>query len=523
MMITISLEFNQGFQWYEKDGIYVKGYVFDKNNTLYRDKGLIEYFVGYENEEGFKKKLKDANGIFSVIVQENDKTLVGIDRTRTFPIFYSEQDADVSVSDNTYLLKNKLPAPQIDLLAQEEFLLTGYVTGENTLLKNVYQIQAGQYAVLGEGVKKESYFTYATSTIVNKPYTLLKSELAGILDEVFGRLIASVNNRTIVIPLSGGYDSRLVAGMLKKLGYENVICFTYGSKDSFEVAYSKKVAGKLGYKHIYVEYCEELFDGFVNDKNYLDYSKFGGNHTSLFLLQDYFAVKYLHDKKMIPTDSIFVPGHSGDFLAGSHITASMGKNAGESRIVNEILKRHYTLKKNASPEKYGTQISQLLNDGFSYSCYEDWDLKERQAKFIVNANKTYEFFGYEHRIPLWDNALIELFKYLDIKYKLKRKFYKNVLEKEIFSQLGIDIGEKYKGNELLQEIKMFIKPYVPKKVFNNYKRKKNLYGFSSVCKQFIDNMSPVDGIDIWNDNSIQAYWYIEKLHDETRQRNVTEE
>ncbi|HDY88568.1 MAG TPA: asparagine synthetase B family protein, partial [bacterium] len=510
MMITITLEFNHGFQWFEKNGIYVKGYVFDENNNLYQNGQLTDYFLGCENEQDFKRKLEHANGIFCVIIKRDDKAFIGVDRTRTFPIFYTEKENDFYISDNTYFFKNKLHLKQIDRLSQEEFLLTGYVTGENTLLKNVYQLQAGQYATAGKGLNKDYYFTYAARNAVNKTYDTLEKELLHAFEDVFGRLITSVDNRTIVIPLSGGYDSRLIAVMLKKLGYENVICFTYGRYDSFEVEISTKVAEKLGYKHINVEYHDNLFDGFVDDERYIRYSKFGANHTSVFLLQDYFAVKYIYDKELIPKDSVIVPGHTV-FISGAHIPAGLKKKRMKSRIINEIMRRHYSLKKIIDAEKFRVKISQQLGEGFSYSCFENWVLKERAAKFIVNADRTYEIFGYEHRIPLWDNALIEFFKYLDIKYKLNKKFYNNVLEKTIFSRYGVDFGEKNKGNELIQRIKMFIKPYVPKYIFDKYKTKKDINCFYPVSKRLLDSMTNPDGIDIWNDNSVVAYWYVESL------------
>ena len=101
-MITITLEFNHGFQWFEKNGIYVKGYVFDENNKLYQNSQLVDYFFGCENEEDFKRKLEHANGIFCVIIKRDDKTFIGVDRTRTFPIFYTEKENDFYISDNTY-------------------------------------------------------------------------------------------------------------------------------------------------------------------------------------------------------------------------------------------------------------------------------------------------------------------------------------------------------------------------------------------------------------------------------------
>ena len=39
--------------------------------------------------------------------------------------------------------------------------------------------------------------------------------------------------------------------------------------------------------------------------------------------------------------------------------------------------------------------------------FECWDCQERQAKFIVNSVRAYEFFGFEWRLPLFDAELMD--------------------------------------------------------------------------------------------------------------------
>ena len=69
--------------------------------------------------------------------------------------------------------------------------------------------------------------------------------------------------------------------------------------------------------------------------NFKEYYKFASNHISVFGTQDYFAVKYLHDNKIINDDAIFVPGHSGDFLGGSHL--DKGESAKRDNSTDVIL------------------------------------------------------------------------------------------------------------------------------------------------------------------------------------------
>ena len=43
-------------------------------------------------------------------------------------------------------------------------------------------------------------------------------------------MLTEIGDRQIIIPLSAGNDSRLVASILKYLGAKNVKCYSYGTK-----------------------------------------------------------------------------------------------------------------------------------------------------------------------------------------------------------------------------------------------------------------------------------------------------
>ena len=78
-------------------------------------------------------------------------------------------------------------------------------------------------------------------------------KLDRIYEDTFSRLISWLDGRQAVIPLSGGYDSRLIALMLKELGYNNVLCFTYNTGGAkWEVDISRRVAKNLGFCWHYV-------------------------------------------------------------------------------------------------------------------------------------------------------------------------------------------------------------------------------------------------------------------------------
>ena len=89
LSINTILKNNKGFKWFEKDGLYVKGYIFDESNNYYSQEKLLEYFSNCNSKDDFLEKIKKANGLFSIIFIINDTVFLACDLVRMFPLFYS--------------------------------------------------------------------------------------------------------------------------------------------------------------------------------------------------------------------------------------------------------------------------------------------------------------------------------------------------------------------------------------------------------------------------------------------------
>lgn len=79
-------------------------------------------------------------------------------------------------------------------------------------------------------------------------------KLLEVLLQATKRLVAYAQGRPIVIPLSGGWDSRTIALALKKVGYEPLIAFSYGKPKNAEAEVSRDVASQLGIPWLFAEY-----------------------------------------------------------------------------------------------------------------------------------------------------------------------------------------------------------------------------------------------------------------------------
>jgi asparagine synthase (glutamine-hydrolysing) len=283
-------------------------------------------------------------------------------------------------------------------------------------------------------------------------YNLSESQLLETLDHVlvntFLRLLESTikQGKKLVVPLSGGLDSRIVIAMLKRLGVNDVICISYGRKGNRESAISKKVAEGLGYNWLFVEYTARKWYEFYNSKEADHFQIWAGNLSSLPHLQDFLALKELKIQGKLPDNSVFVPGHSGDMLAGSHIPRyylDNSKNYNSETFLADSLKKHYNLwkwpqeselehlfKEKISKSAAGLEITD--NDTCA-NAIEFLDFNERQAKFIVNSVRAYEFFGYEWRTPFWDTELIDFFLKVPLKNRVGQDLYKKYARNRLFS------------------------------------------------------------------------------------------
>ena len=112
----------------------------------------------------------------------------------------------------------------------------------------------------------------------------------GVMENIIDRLIRFAAGRTIVIPLSGGHDSRLIALMLKKVGYPDLVSFSYGRPGNHEADISKQVADSLGVRWEFVEYSNDLWREWYESPEMKAYFDMAGNLSSLPHIQDWPAV-----------------------------------------------------------------------------------------------------------------------------------------------------------------------------------------------------------------------------------------
>jgi asparagine synthase (glutamine-hydrolysing) len=464
-------------QWYNDDNIWVTGFIREGERYL-RENDLIAYFANIDTVEQFEQRLFYSNGHFSVIIKHQEELWAATDRLRNYPLFYSRINGEFALSDDCYKLLDEIPEKRLDQQAVDSFMCAGYVVNNLTLLKGIFQVEAGEFIREGRVSSRKFYYDLTSVPVLKRKFDIAAEELSRLFSLVFESHFKALKDKFIVIPLSGGFDSRLVASMCSRYHPENVLCYTYGTRNNPEVAPAMEVARRLGFKWINIVYDSGLIDGYLNNPCFNEYYQSISGLSSMFFMQEYFAVKYLKEKMLIPENSVFIPGFCGDVLAGCNLIPSMKRQASREHISNVIYNEFFRLCKldKLRREEIIKLISQKLPSDPKefWKVFECWDHKEPKAKFNVNSAKVFSFFGYDFVLPLWDSQLEDFFSALPFEYKLNKKLYDYVLTHFIFKEHNLNLSKELNPKSIqksLQRVKERLKKFVPAKVrdkFINY-------------------------------------------------------
>lgn len=435
MKINYCLNFGRGKPWVEINNGYYTGSAFIGNEFL-TESAIRESFKHLNTIESIKKFVSELNGSFAITIILDGVVVLIVDRERTIPLYYEIQGDVVTVYNHISL--DTIKEHGLNQTAFKELDDSLFVAGRKNLAQNIYGVMAGELLEIthsGE-ILSHSYYILGNKNIAYNS----QEELYQVIDEKFiqttKRLIQYLNGRCAVIPLSGGHDSRLLVYYLKLLGYDNIFTYTYGPKDNFETETSKRVAEFLDVEWRFVEYKPKELRKLLK-RGFYELMDYYSNGTSSVCIQDWYAVDFLHTNHCIPEDGVFVPGHSFDCVAGSFILPKYIKQdtIETTDLIKDIIWKHFSEGRRNLPENDYNYFSDMICASFpedipetmtadeAFKLYQIYNIRERQAKYICTSVKTYEYYGYDWYLPLWDKELVDLWESLPLKEKYDRKLF----------------------------------------------------------------------------------------------------
>lgn len=418
--------------WIHISNVHFIGYIYDDEGNMADQSEIAQRFGPDKSICDIEANLKNTNGCFALVIEGADFLLAAVDRVRSIPLFWDQNGILADSSEALHHLDiDTLKSGEPLILA--EFFCTGYVCGDQTLDPGVRQIPAANYLVIKRGTKPslKRYYSYCDNPSDEQDPPTLCKKLHRVHKQVINRLIQSLEGRPALIPLSGGYDSRLIAYLLKRANYPHIIAFTYDSPKGPEALISKKVAHHLQIPWLCLEHNRESwYKAYISEERKAHY-KYAVNAVSSAHIQDWHAVRDMKEKKLIPADSVFIPGHSADLLQGSHLPGLYLKQErfSDLELIEQIRRQHYSLWQSNFgewQELFAQRIRETIDIPENMSAHEAsglalrWNIRERQAKFIVNSVRVYEDFGYQWRLPWWDSEIMDFWAKVPLQLRVNR-------------------------------------------------------------------------------------------------------
>lgn len=436
-----------GWKLHKEDGVrlWFCGYLSEKRDIY----DVLEFFVSMSKKSTIEIKelsewVETLIGNFALVVKIDDSwSFSAVDKVCSIPLYEKNNNREYIVSNYApYFYESNFDTNLQPLL---EISMSGYTIGSKTIYKDIYRMSPSECVLHVKGkTYRRYYYNYMPYTGKCSDIKTLKTRCAKVTLSVLKRMIKSIGGRQIVIPLSAGNDSRLVASGLKNLNYNNVLCFSYGRKGNYEVRTGREIANKLGYKWVYIQDDFKSKRLFFKSSIYKKYVDEFESYSSVQNVQDVYEVYKLSLMDIIDNDAVFVNGNTGDFISGGHIpfdvNSCKSKSSLDSIDWSLFLNKHYSVWRSIRTKKNDTLIKRELfklararnifnkdQELYDYAIFECIELIGRQSRFVLNQQRSYEFIGHEWRLPLWDAELLNFWEGVPVEYKVKQKLYKDML------------------------------------------------------------------------------------------------
>lgn len=520
--MKIKFNNNKGKCWKQFGGNYIKGFAF-LNNKLLTEIEINNVLIDSIKTDNLKQKLVELNGNFSGVIQFQGCTYLFADKLKAYPLLYTKINGEWLITDQSRVIMDAIPEFKPNETAILTYLTVGYLHGNHTFLNNCNIVSAGTYVVLNEKAIVYDYHKHIYEKVNLTDDEIMKGCVESMENSI-KRMLLSIGDRPIWLPLSGGYDSRLLACLFKKLKVENVKCFTYGIPESYEVKISEQVAKTLGFPWYYVEYTKEKFLSIAESPMDDDYIFWAMNLNTTSHYQDFIAFKELKDKGIIEDDAVIVPGHTGEILGRDHVPYHL---LDENKSVADLIYHRY-YQWNSPKRKYKKLLLESLGNTLNsintknnkaevIDLFTNWNIQNRQANFIVNAVRVYEYFGNDWRVPMWDDELSEFWfslpweknsdvqlynKYMFEQYfiPLNVAFYKETnVSRNLMAKIRLPFNLKSNIKIRLSELKYFKSRYDPNDF--NYRSK---YYSSKMNKFNVENVT----LNAANPNATTAFYQV---------------
>lgn len=325
--------------------------------------------------------LQNITGSFSVILhkKKSGEVIICNDLIGVYPVYYLIFEGELFISNSIILMALISKCDLDDVGIIQRSIGPEYSNfGSRTILKNCKRLLPGEYIVFKE--KKIVQKKYDNSLYQNISSPGQQHELHFKYWEAYKKEVkyALIDFQNVNIALSGGLDSRLLLGAIRK--DKNVRCLTYGKNEYYET----KVARKLA------RITKAEFQNFSDLDLYFPSMKtFARHHLKT---EAVLVCSWLEILENIDLDDRrpFLLGDMTEALAGRNIKKFSSRTFRQQNFYKyHILKDDYSFQ-NSSKESFKKWIEGIVHN------YDRWYTEQRIGKFKLSTSRQELVQGLHH-------------------------------------------------------------------------------------------------------------------------------
>lgn len=444
-----------------------KGYPFKTNCD-------VECIV-YLYEEYGTEFIQRLNGqfAFAIVDKKRGRLLLARDQFGICPLFYTILD-DVVIfgSEIKAIVKHPAVKREVDLTGLDQVFTFPGLVSPSTMFKNITSLKAGHFLLVSDGKVSTSEY-WDLNYPEDNGHDENKSEeyYAERLEE---QLLKSVRYRLnadvpVGFYLSGGLDSSVIAGMMRKLNSSaSYQSFSIGFPEISDLEYDERRYQRLVVRNVNSQHNEIPFNWADVDSKLREAIL----HAECPLKETYNTCSLALSKAVKDNGiKVILSGEGSDEFLGGYVGYrfdTQRRNGNHSKDLNDILEEEMRKKLWGDP-------------GFAYERNELEFVETKKALYSDNINKSYKEFDCLRHLEIdkkkLDNRhVFHKRSYLDLKLRLSdhlvsdhcdRVNYANSVEGR-YPFLDIELLDFIKTIPPHIKLKGLVEKYILKKVAKKY-------------------------------------------------------
>lgn len=193
-------------------------------------------------------------GVFHLAILDlrRQELLIANDRFGLRPLYYTQYHGKLAFAPEVKaLLLDPAFEKKLSLVAVAEYMRFQQLLGGKTFFEDIYLLppaSVATYSLANGSLAIRNYWSFADIPRLgpNTPYQEIVEESARLFQQAVDML--SSDSKRVGLYLSGGLDSRLIAGCLAKR-HTTFATISYGDPESIDVRLARRIAASLGSQH----------------------------------------------------------------------------------------------------------------------------------------------------------------------------------------------------------------------------------------------------------------------------------